>query len=253
MSTRSTSNKKNAEIIGVFSKAIYLECDRKVLVIHDSSWGYVPFGIAEDNIEEFIRNGDFEVGKSIEVTLPQRKKAATVSKLTLSRKRIEETEKIISESGSKDGIIGYYNSLPRVKTAVDSLFSALTEGKDATLYAIKLIGLGRGLTPSGDDFLAGMFYLFGMANADFSRLATSVKENISRTSKISGAYLCAVLENEHFTIYEHSSLALLGNDSVRAHTDFVLPLGASSGTDTLCGALFAAKVLERLNKNRLLG
>ena len=35
---------KNAEIIGVFSKAIYCEADGQVFVFHDKKWGQVPFG-----------------------------------------------------------------------------------------------------------------------------------------------------------------------------------------------------------------
>lgn len=242
---------KNADIIGVFSKAIYAEADKEVFVIHDRSWGYVPFGIAVDGIEEFIKNGGFEVGGSIEIEPPSRKKADYGVLSAPSADRIAEVERIIAESGSTGGIIECYNTYRSAKNNIAALFSALCSGKNAAEYAVKLIGLGRGLTPSGDDFLAGMFSLLFAAGTDIAAVAEAVKANLDRTSKISGAYLAAVLDGEHFTIYEHAVKALLGDGDVKTHTDFVLPLGASSGTDTLCGALFAAKVIARENKGFL--
>lgn len=242
MSTPS-QNKKNAEIIGVFSKAVYVESDNKIFVFHDKKWGYVPFGIAVDNIEKFIEKGGFEVGKSIEIPGIKPKKAEFSGLCKPSEKRIAEVEKIIKEYGSTGGIIEYYNKFDSVKTNIDALFAALCEGRDAEKYAVKLIGLGRGLTPSGDDFLSGMFSLLFAAGFDVKSMANAVKDNLSRTSRISGAYLRAVLEREHFTIYENAVKAFLGDCAEYAKE--VLPLGASSGTDTLCGALFAAKVIEK--------
>ncbi len=246
MSTLS-QNRKNAEIIGVFSKAVYLDCDGEIFVIHDSKWGYVPFGIAKDNIEDFIKSGSFEVGKSIEISVPVREKSSLLGLALPSAKRISELEKIIVEKGSHGGIIELYSTRNTVKAHIDGLFSSLCKNSgDAAEYAVKLIGLGRGLTPSGDDFLAGMFALFFAAenkSAAVKSAAKAVEENLSRTSKISGAYLTAVLRRERFTLYENAVLALLGDGDAETFADKVLPLGASSGTDTLCGALLAAKVI----------
>lgn len=238
-----SQNKKNAEIIGVFSKAVYCECENKVYVFHDKKWGYVPFGIAVENIEKFIQNGNFEVGKSVEIEISEPKKAVFYGTVKPSEERISEVEKILEESGSGGGIIEYYNKFDSVKANINALWGALCEKKCADSYAVKLIGLGRGLTPSGDDFLSGMFSLFFAAGFDVSDMAKAVYANLSRTSKISGAYLSSVLEKERFTIYENAVKAFLGDSAEYANS--VLPLGASSGTDTLCGALFAAKVLLR--------
>lgn len=245
---------RTVNIIGVFSKAVYLESDGEVFVIHDKRWGYVPFGIAQDNIESFIKDGGFEVGKSIEIPVPVREKSLLCGLTLPSANRISEVEKIIAEKGEVGGIIELYNTRNTVKAHIDGLFSSLCKNSgDAAEYAVKLIGLGRGLTPSGDDFLSGMFALFFAAEKcdipilqEVSRCAAAVNANLSRTSKISGAYLASVLRRERFTLYENAVLALLGDSAAQAFADKVLPLGASSGTDTLCGALLAAKVLCRL-------
>ena len=161
--------------------------------------------------------------------------------------------KYILENGSASGLIESYNTYKSVKKNVDNLFSSLLSGTSSPEYAVKLIGLGRGLTPSGDDFLAGMFSLFFAAEkcgikvpAALCDYALAVRENIGRTSKISGAYLLSVLDKKRFSLYENACLALLGEGDIKAFANEVLPLGASSGTDTLCGALFAAKAIERI-------
>ncbi|MBQ6614262.1 MAG: DUF2877 domain-containing protein, partial [Clostridia bacterium] len=169
------------------------------------------------------------------------------------KERLCSMESLILENGSASGLIESYNTYKSVKMNVDNLFSSLLSGTSSPEYAVKLIGLGRGLTPSGDDFLAGMFSLFFAAEkcgikvpAALCDYALAVRENIGRTSKISGAYLLSVLDKKRFSLYENACLALLGEGDAASFANEVLPLGASSGTDTLCGALFAAKVIERI-------
>ena len=253
MNTPLTSNIKNAEIIGVFSKALYCECDGKVFVFHDKKWGYVPFGIAKDNIEDFVKSGDFKVGDTIEIPIFESEESRILPLFPPKKERLCSMESLILENGSASGLIESYNTYKSVKMNVDNLFSSLLSGTSSPEYAVKLIGLGRGLTPSGDDFLAGMFSLFFAAEkcgikvpAALCDYALAVRENIGRTSKISGAYLLSVLDKKRFSLYENACLALLGEGDAASFANEVLPLGASSGTDTLCGALFAAKVIERI-------
>ncbi len=248
-----SQNKKNAETLGVFSKAIYLEADGEVFVIHDEKWGYVPFGIPVENVENYIKNGGFSVGQTVKIAVPER---ANMQKLPLNlpdEKRLSALEKYIAEAGSKSGILEFYQSFASTKRHIDTLFSSLISGENAAEHAVALIGLGRGLTPSGDDFLSGMFYLFFEAElcgfaipSRIEQCAKAVFENLCRTSKISGAYLTSVLRRERFSIYENASLAALGEGDAISFADKVLPLGASSGTDTLLGSLFAAKVLMKI-------
>ena len=253
MSILLTNNRKNAEIIGVFSKALYCELDGQVFVFHDRKWGYVPFGIAKDDIESFVKNGDFKVGDTVEIDTHEPEGCPVLPLFAPNDERLLALENFIKENGSKSGLIESYNTYKSVKTSVDSLFFALTDGEVKPEYAVKLIGLGRGLTPSGDDFLAGMFSLFFAAErcgikvpTSLGEYAAAVRENIDRTSKISGAYLLSVLDKKRFTLYENACLAALGDGDVNVYAGRVLPLGASSGTDTLCGALFAARVIERI-------
>ena len=248
-----SQNKKNAEILGVFSKAIYLESDGEIFVIHDEKWGYVPFGIPVKDAENYVKNGSFSVGQTAEIALPKREKLQKLPLYPPSEERLSALEKYILEVGSKCGILEFYQKYASTKKHIDGLFSALVNGENAAEHAVSLIGLGRGLTPSGDDFLCGMFYLFFAARESGIAVpcgvcdcAAAVKENLCRTSKISGAYLASVLLGERFSIYDNATLSAIGDGDTVLFADKVLPLGASSGTDTLLGALFAARVLMKV-------
>ena len=103
----------------------------------------------------------------------------------------------------------------------------------------RLIGLGLGLTPSGDDFLCGMlagFHLLDRSNHTFTQcLRHYIKENLKNTNEISQAFLkCA--------LYGHYSLAvnkLWTNPSYEQISQMFLQIGHSSGMDTLCGIYFS--------------
>lgn len=103
----------------------------------------------------------------------------------------------------------------------------------------RLIGLGLGLTPSGDDFLCGMlagFHLLDRNNHTFTQcLRHYIKENIKNTNEISQAFLkCA--------LHGHYSLAvnkLWSNPSYEQISQMFLQIGHSSGMDTLCGIYFS--------------
>ncbi|MBQ6614589.1 MAG: hypothetical protein IIX18_04640, partial [Clostridia bacterium] len=119
MNTPLTSNIKNAEIIGVFSKAIYAESDGKIFVFHDKKWGYVPFGIAKDNIEDFVKSGDFKVGDTIEIPIFESEESRILPLFPPKKERLCSMESLILENGSASGLIESYNTYKSVKMNVD--------------------------------------------------------------------------------------------------------------------------------------
>lgn len=119
--------------------------------------------------------------------------------------------------------------------------------EQAAIPIERLIGLGAGLTPMGDDFLVGyMTGLWGSAGRDVLRLRflASLGARLAiaamGTNEISRAYI-------HSAIKGHVAepLALLArqldrptsNDHVRSATLAVLEIGHSSGTDAVAGLL----------------
>lgn len=105
-----------------------------------------------------------------------------------------------------------------------------------------LIGLGEGLTPSGDDFLCGVLAAGRLCGGRAARLSEILKSKIlgrlDQTNDISAAFLkCAcdglfgqaVIELQEKVGVEHSSRSFAA-------------IGHSSGADTLSGILYAARL-----------
>lgn len=108
----------------------------------------------------------------------------------------------------------------------------------------ELIGLGSGLTPSGDDFLCGILaglHIQGILGTEFSNyLHASVEKNIHRTNEISKEFLHCALDG-HFSLAVND---LWNNPSEDQISQSFHAIGHSSGIDTLCGIYFLFFLME---------
>lgn len=106
-----------------------------------------------------------------------------------------------------------------------------------------LIGLGTGLTPSGDDFLCGIFAGFslcGMSGIPFAvLLRKEIQTKLRNTNDISRAFLSCALQGQ-FSLPVISLARIPEAGNIR---DSFGEIGHSSGFDTLCGICFAMKLL----------
>lgn len=111
--------------------------------------------------------------------------------------------------------------------------------REAALTLTHLLGLGTGLTPSGDDFLCGV--LAGLSLAGKSRhpftgyLKSEIAGRLSDTIDISAAFLSCALEDQ-FSLQVKSLLSLPSSEALLSSFQ---EIGHSSGTDTLCGILWS--------------
>ncbi|MBU5459175.1 DUF2877 domain-containing protein [Anaerostipes sp. MSJ-23] len=114
--------------------------------------------------------------------------------------------------------------------------------QDAVSHLISLIGLGIGLTPSGDDFLCGFLcglIFMNLWDTPFScYLRQQIQCNLSRTNEISSAFLSCALHRQFGT-----AVHMLSDHPKMSHilSEF-LAIGHSSGLDTLCGIYFAFQI-----------
>lgn len=145
--------------------------------------------------------------------------------------------------------------------ARELLLSGKTD--DAARTLSKLIGLGTGLTPCGDDFLCGVlaglnlikattFYTPEFTNA----LIRTIKQNLTNTNDISRAFLlCAARGQFSQAVLDlanvnQTDLAEQNSDSEyqNSRTAFLSrafhAIGHSSGIDTLCGIIFILELHE---------
>ena len=122
------------------------------------------------------------------------------------------------------------------------LASSLSSASDPPPAIAALIGLGPGLTPSGDDFLGGVLaalhYLGHAEVAD--RLAHLVLPIAAEnTSLISAAYLRAAAAGEVAKVLYDTLDAVLAGDnaSLERQLDAIGAVGHTSGWDALAGAV----------------
>ncbi len=101
----------------------------------------------------------------------------------------------------------------------------------------RLVGLGVGLTPGGDDFLCGILAGMDMGNQKDHPLAEALRKEIiqslHRTNDISRAFLECALEGQY------GQLVL--DFYVKSAEEILLEakeIGHSSGMDTLCGIVY---------------
>ena len=112
------------------------------------------------------------------------------------------------------------------------------------------IGAGVGLTPSGDDFLAGILHgihflenLYGKKHPYLPRLEDSIRRNLRRTGSISRHFLRYALQGEWGRCTENVLVAFVSGDKNRLYdtANAKLAWGASSGADELRGCLFGIR------------
>ncbi len=110
-----------------------------------------------------------------------------------------------------------------------------------------LIGLGPGLTPSGDDFLGGL--MIGLGNFGMARIAKSLWSGLlpdlaDRTNLISIAHLEAAAAGMGHGAVHALLLALRGEatSAIERTMMEVSAIGHSSGWDTLAGLVLATRL-----------
>lgn len=102
----------------------------------------------------------------------------------------------------------------------------------------RLLGLGEGLTPSGDDFLCGVLASTYMGQSEEKArfrelLGGLIQDGLSRTNTISGGFLGCAAQG----YFSRPVLELSRGSLARSVSDFS-KIGHSSGADTLSGIIF---------------
>jgi len=112
-----------------------------------------------------------------------------------------------------------------------------------------LAGLGPGLTPAGDDFLAGIMHaLWALLPAEQARSVSTLMADVAipRTASISANWLGAAARGEAGESWHDLFDAMLANqrEQVEAAILHILPTGHTSGADTLAGFLQTLEVFN---------
>jgi Protein of unknown function (DUF2877) len=151
---------------------------------------------------------------------------------------------------------GGFDRLPGVQKIASTMHQALADGNAARLLeaAHQLIGLGPGLTPSGDDFLVG--WLRGLwlvrRNAPgvcrtLDRLRDALLADVgARTSRVGAEFIRYAMGGAFAEVLDQAAVALVAPSHplvVQSAVSHLLAQGETSGTDTMLGLLTCLEAL----------
>ncbi|MBI3974866.1 MAG: DUF2877 domain-containing protein [Armatimonadetes bacterium] len=140
--------------------------------------------------------------------------------------------------------------LAQGRGALNRLYTGLTQGDAAAITGAtaQLAGLGPGLTPSGDDVLAGILLALRLWPGAAGPLGPKVVGALligtaaPRTGRISRAYLWAASRRQASEAWHDLIRALPADpDAVITAATRILEIGETSGADMLTGFLFAGE------------
>ena len=270
----------NGTVTGVTSKGVFLRIDNRIMFLTDFDFRS-PFNLMLNNLElltdslqpgdKFNVNGDgfyfpgrnlhFETANAM-VWLPP----GPVPQLANLSEQKERVDLLISRVQQRDPEKGFLfialpqsDTLPEHKQSIHQAAHAMMEAfraedKNAFIASSKkLIGAGGGLTPSGDDFLAG-FHLYhfrreqaGATRAEFLTewWRALVDYSFEKTTTISANRLEYTArgwsEWLFLEIIDHLFNPRIEFEDGKLQT--LINFGHSSGVDTLVGISFAVNSL----------
>lgn len=138
----------------------------------------------------------------------------------------------------------------RIETQSNQILNEIQHGSNnVESYLKSLIGLGIGLTPSGDDFLTGLAYissLEGFNNPSLTKQLKTLSEHVLRDSNlISYTQFVNALNQEVRSEVSKTCAHILNGNADTTWNDEklrILNIGSSSGYDMLKGILFGIQI-----------
>ncbi len=160
---------------------------------------------------------------------------------------LAETTRPLLEAAEGRGLAAVYSGLSSADPATAAAAARLQGARDllvqkkpreAVETLLKLVGLGSGLTPSGDDFLCGAaaaLYAAGLSETVFGEaLLSGIRASLTATNDISAAFLAAAADG----LASEAVCALFSHTKKTGLPELIsmfLAIGHSSGVDSLCG------------------
>lgn len=230
----------------VTSKAAYVELCGFHVQLCSSEFGVIPNGISVDgrlrlSLGQKIpcRNG---LLLDIQVTAAKKDAAICTPDFTDALNCLKR------DPGTGFGLMVTDRKLPTVcqiaKPLLKGLYTAIinedTQAMEANILG--LLGLGKGLTPSGDDVLAGLMY--GLRHSPLREkqevaflLKAVQKYAPKRTNAISADYLLAITLDAPFELLEQAFY----------RPEKLMEIGSNSGRELLLGRILAAYIVKTTN------
>jgi hypothetical protein len=234
-------------VCAVFRRSFYLRISDKYACVGDASLGRGPLNALVSPFKEPV------LGETVVVSLENSQSWNPPALRGTARPHLDALRACLDGHVPEEGlgctILGAHNPLSvHAQPALEAIERWLA-GNALGNEAAQLIGLGPGLTPSGDDYLGGVLiglrWLGRGAQADslWRWLAPRLAE---RTSEISAAHLAAAAAGE-----AHEALHQVLEDLSAWQPPDLLPglarldaVGHTSGWDALAGVVAVARTAQ---------
>lgn len=213
-------------------QALYVRCGALVTGITTSSAVHVTSAIATGLDELPV----VETGAPAEV----RDGVLLVAGLAVSVVRLVPTTlpSVPATAATRLAPVDGLPALARVREQLPGVaLDALSRGDRSAV--IRLLGLGDGLTPVGDDVLCGWLVTSLAAGCDTTAVRVAVQEHAHRTTDLSATLLADAAEGHSIPEFRSLLLALASDRGVDAAVARLLTVGHSSGAGLLLGAHLA--------------
>ena len=252
---------KTADVLGVYSAGTYLLFGDSIVLICDASKKSVPFGISIEDYPAFreqingaerayIENGTLTLGngaieargicetEECNIPSPPSREAVLATTEMLLNKKDTGFCRILAKEEPTDPYA------KKAKTLASAMLCALRENNEEALLEStgRLVGLGGGLTPSGDDLICGALYALHYCECTRGAarlLAAAALKAKNNTNVISRRYLDSAARGEYFGLVADLINAMCGGGNTEAALDALLTVGSSSGGDIATGILLA--------------
>ncbi|MFC0493090.1 Protein of uncharacterised function (DUF2877) [Listeria grayi] len=141
----------------------------------------------------------------------------------------------------------------KLARSLTKLATPLVE-RDHRSLQLDMLGLGEGLTPSGDDMLVGYTAVLQIANASLLPLWLKALRSLplEKTTSVAASYIEAVCEGQVSEAL-FDSLTAEGEKMQQEAFQKLLQLGHTSGNDTLLGMQAALIYLKITNHTKHIG
>jgi len=187
----------------------------------------------------YLDKGFVKIENVCQIKLPKESKRGSLNRVQLKKELDLKSLKIfIEQKGEKEGFYGVVCSdsisiwAKKAKNIIKNEFS---------IDCNKLVGLGVGFTPSGDDFITGVLIAldFLKREDEFQKLANTL--DLSKTNLGGRTLLKGAVKRKYPDIFIKFMDSLAQGKILKEVVNF----GSTSGTDFICGLYWTLK-----NKNK---
>ncbi len=272
---REINNASFGRVTAVFERSIYIEVNSSWICLADASLGLGPLVVSIKSIYGRDWINSFRVGRlvkffseSIRIDdsiiistkgvcswVPSKASNWTKTSILVGLNALENfVESNIPDKGlgrfifefpdrfpSSDESMAAEHSIEILKNWVRQCFEIqmpIIPDKEAIA---SLIGLGPGLTPSGDDFLGGMLIALHICGEKLvkNNLYVQIESLIDSTGPVSSSHLNAAAYGEgSHSLHQILNMLLEGNEAyLEFGIDSINQIGHTSGWDALAGAV----------------